>query len=373
MQVTRRAGLLVAATLGVVAVVMLATLMSARSPSARATATPSPSPDSSVVTAMSPTPSATVTARPSPTASPTATPLATPSPTPVLLACSAFAGDEQPVIRLERIFELGLGWVVNVYADGRVITPGIEPYRRTDAAWRVVRQLSPSGVEALLNAITGTGLFGASASYAPVPLPGVDPPGRGGAGYAITLGAGTSAIRVSWTSLFGDDELYYEPSPERELLDTLGEQVVYFADWLPADGWAVTDVCAYEADRFRLFIEAQAWGGAVESLPVDVTEISWPLGGDLLDWGRDVGGARQPPPYLLRCDVVLRDDADLVRRVLRSAGAQVVRDAGLDGAPTVELELGESAGPRIVSVIIRPMLPEERGCTARDLPSLFAI
>lgn len=277
------------------------------------------------------------------------------------------------MIRLERVFELGLGWVVTVYDDGRVVTPGVEPYRSSEGAWRVVRQLSPSGVEALLNAITGTGLFGASASYPPVPLPGVDPPGRGGAGYVITLGAGGSAIRVSWTSLFGDDELYYEPSPERETLDALGEQVVSFADWLPAGGWAIADACAYRADRFRLFIEAQAWGGPVENLPVDVAEISWPLGGELLDWGRDVGAARQAPPYLLRCDVVTRDDADLVRRVLRSAGAQVVRDAGLDGAPSVELNLGESAGPRIVTVVIRPMLPEERGCTARDLPSLFAI
>jgi hypothetical protein len=371
MQLSRRAGIVAAATLAVVAVVMLATLMSAFSPSARATPSPSPSPSPTAVATPSPSPAAT--ASPSPTPTPTATPLATPSPTPALLTCPGFDGTAEPVIRLERIFELGLGWVVHVYADGRVITPGIQPYQGTEGAWRVVRQLSPSGVEALLNEVTATGLFGESASYPPVPLPGVDPPGRGGAGYAITLGSGSSAIRVTWTSLFGDDELYYEPSPERELLDALGERVVDFGAWLPASAWTNADACAYQADRFRVFVEAQAWGGPVENLPVDVTEISWPLGGNLLDWGRDVGGARQPPPYLLRCEVVSRDDADLVRRALRSAGARVVRDAGLDGGPTLELELGEAAGPRIVSVILRPMLPEERGCTARDLPNPFAI
>jgi len=368
MQGSRRAGYILALVAGVVVILVLATLFSAASPSA------SPTPVAAASASTSPTPSP-VTAAPSrsPTPTPTATASApTPGPTPDLVAC-ATAGSSSRVIRLERVFELGIGWIIAVYDDGRVITPGVEPYVANTQSRMVVRQLSPLGIETLLAEITATGLFGESASYEPVPLPGVDPPGRGGAGYTIAIGEGADEVRVGWTSLFGDDALYYEPSPEREQLDQLGEWLVTFADRLASDAWVTADPCAYRADRFRVFVEAQAWGGSLESLPPDVTGVAWPLGGAVLDWGRDVTSARQQPPYLLRCDVVTRDDADLVRRVLRSAGARAVRDAGLDGAAYVELELGDRDGPRIVSVVIQPLLPDERGCTGRDLPNPFAI
>lgn len=274
-------------------------------------------------------------------------------------------------LRVEAISETGRWWVISVYDDGHVITPAPLPGQYDDGTWMVARRLSESGVEQLRAAVLESGLFDHSASYNPVALPGVEPPGRGGGGYTITVGSGGDAIAVSWTSMFPDDALYYQPSPEREALDPLGEHVMAFDSWLPDDAWADRDPCTVQALRFRIYVDAQPYGGALADLPPDIADVPWPFGGEILSWGADVG--YQPPsePYHVeRCGIVPRHDAARLLDELRAAGAlyPFTFATSLDSGPYIEFRLGDRPEIRIIQISIQPVLPDDNRCTIGSQP-----
>jgi len=286
----------------------------------------------------------------------------TPVSTPGSVVCNAT--DEQLAIRLDSFSEIGRHWDFSIYQDGTVLTPGLTPFRPEPDYWIVGRRLMPDGVAQIRTEILATGLFEESRSLGPILLPGKEHPGRGVAGYSITVGAGSEQVVVNWISVSGDDELYYQPSPEREALDQLAPHVVAFEDWLPVEEWQEKAPCGYQAAQFRIFVHAQAWGGSLSDLPADITDVAWPLGGPILDWGNDLELGADP----FRCGVVQRPQAaDLVTRLL-AAGAALLSSPGLDDDRYVALRLGDRSNVRIVDVSVRRMLPGEAGCTIEDHP-----
>ena len=315
-------------------------------------------------------PSPSVSAAPT-SASAAPSPEMTPTSSPAFAGCGPLDESVPLALRVEAISETGRWWVISVYDDGQVLTPALLPGQYDDGAWMVARRLSQSGVAQLRAAVLESGLFEYSASYNPVALPGVEPPGRGGGGFTITVGSGPDAIAVNWTSMFPDDALYYQPSPEREALDPLGEQMLAFDSWLPQDGWDDRDPCMVQALRFRVFIDAQPYGGALADLPPDITDVSWPLGGDILSWGADVG--YQPPgePYhVMRCGIVARTDAFRLVDELRDAGAfdPFTFSTTLDVSNYLELQLGDRAATWIVGIHVQPVLPDDSRCTRDNQP-----
>jgi hypothetical protein len=233
----------------------------------------------------------------------------------------------------------------------------------------LARRLTPAGIAQLRETVTATGLFGTSGSYPGVALPNVEPPGRGIDSYGISLGSGADAVTVYWWSMFPDDALYYEPSPEREALDALGAQLIVFDTWLPDDAWAERELCTVQASRFRVFIFAQPYGGALADLPPDVANVPWPLGGEILSWGADVGDHAPDEPYHAeRCGIAARADASRLVDKLRDAGAFVpffstTLDAGLIGG-----QLGDRAANRILDIYVQPLLPDDDQCTFANFP-----
>jgi len=222
----------------------------------------------------------------------------------------------------------------------------------------------------LRETVTATGLFGESGSYGPVALPNVEPPGRGAPGYGISLGSGTDAVTVHWASTFPDDALYYEPSPEREELDVLGARMIAFDAWLADAGWAEPDPCTVQALRFRLFIFADPYGGALADLPPDVADVPWPLGGEILAWGADVGNhPPDEPSHATRCGIASRADASRLVDELREAGSfdpfsfSTTLDAGF-----IELQLGDRGANRILDIVVQPLLPDDDRCTIANFP-----
>jgi hypothetical protein len=278
-------------------------------------------------------------------------------------------------LRVEHSLDTGRDWVISVYEDGHVLTPGLRSgdYSgdASDGAWMLARRLTPAGVTQLRDEVMATGLFGEGGSYNPVPLPGVEPPGRGASGYAITVGSGADAVLVSWTSMFGDDGLYYKASPEREALDVLGARMIVFDTWLPADGWAERNPCTVQPLRFRVYIDAEPYGGLAADLPPDIADVPWPLGGGMLSWGADVG--YQPPnePYHLeRCGIAIRADASHLVDALREAGAvdPFTFSTTLDAGPYISFALGDRAANRIIQISVQPLLSDDDRCTIANQP-----
>jgi len=305
----------------------------------------------------------------------------TPSPTPgppqaLYAACDDLDETVPLALRVEKWADTGREWLLSVYEDGHVLTPDLTWVEVTDGsevsdgAWMLARRLTPAGIAQLRETVTATGLFGTSGSYGPVALPNVEPPGRGAPGYGISLGSGTDAVTVYWTSMFPDDALYYEPSPEREELDVLGANMIVFDTWLPADAWAEPDPCTVQALRFRVFIFADPYGGALADLPPDIADVPWPLGGEILSWGADVGNQPPDEPYpIVRCGIAARADASRLVDELRKAGAfdPFSSSTTLDAGPFIELQLGDRAANRILDIAVQPLLPDDDQCTIANL------
>lgn len=307
---------------------------------------------------------------------PSVSPTPQPSQDAQYAACTDLDETVPLALRVETLSETGRDWVISVYEDGHVLTPGLAWGDRAgdanDGAWMLARRFTPGGIGQLRDAVMATSLFGESGSYNPVPLPNVEPPGRGGSGYAITVGSGAAAVAVTWTSMFADDALYYEPSPERQELDVLGAHMIVFDTWLADDAWAERDPCTVQALRFRVYIDAQPWGGLLADLPPDMKDVPWPLGGEILAWAADVG--YQPPdePYHVeRCGIISRSDAGRLVDEFRGAGVvdPFTFSTTLDAGPYISLELGDRAATRIIQIFVQPLLPDDGHCSRDNHPA----
>jgi hypothetical protein len=316
-----------------------------------------------------------VACQPSTTPQPSSPSSETPAPLPspselAFLDCDADSTHEPGVLalRLEHFTDIGRDWVISVYEDGRILTPGLTPYELSTEAWMLVRRLTASGVDSMLSEIEATGLFETSASYNPVPLPGVEPPGHGASGFTIWLG-GEDPVVVTWTSVFPDEETYYQPSPERETLDELGAHLVDMDTWLPDDAWSSREPCPYRPPTFRVIVaNPEPWGGSLDDLPADIADVAWPPGGDILTWADPFDEAGSDPEIDGRCGTLPRSEAESLVSDLDAAGAEVSANANnLDGGPLVDIRLGDRAESSFVDVLVRPLLPDESGCVGASL------
>jgi hypothetical protein len=308
------------------------------------------------------------TTQPSPSAS--LAPISSPSASEAVFDCEAESTHESGTLalRLEHHTDIGRDWVISIYQDGRILTPGLTPYELSGESWMLVRRLTSAGVESLVSEVVASGLFETSASYPPVPLPGVEPPGHGVSGFTIGLG-GEDPVVVTWTSVFPDEETYYQPSPEREILDELGAHLVDMDTWLSDDAWASREPCPYRATTFRVIVaNPEPWGGSLDDLPADIADVEWPPGGDIWAWADPFDEAGSDPEIDGRCGILARSEAQSLVTDLAEAGAEVSGNVDdLDIAPYVQLRLGDRAETSFVDITVRPLLPDESSCEGASL------
>lgn len=167
---------------------------------------------------------------------PLATPAATPSPDASSPQPSTQPIADGLVVRLDGAGEAGQVHLLTVFADGRVLIA--RPDGRGGMSPPVERRLTAAGVELVRDELAATGLTDTSATYMPVPNPGVEPPGFGGAGPSLEVGLPDGGTAVITWYLFADiDQDYFQPQPEAEALDALAARLSSLEDWLPADAW----------------------------------------------------------------------------------------------------------------------------------------
>jgi hypothetical protein len=281
---------------------------------------------------------------PSPIQSPTAepSPSSTPSPSPSLEP-SAEPSATALVFRLLGGGEGGRIHLVTVLDDGLVITS--DP---TGATPPEKRRLTAAGVLLVRDELDGTGLTDTSGDYQPVPNPGVEPPPYGGAGPSLEVGQpGGETVVITWF-LFGDTEQdYFQPQPEAEALEALAARLSTLDEWLPASAWADANATLYEPASYRMVINAQAWGGSPDDLPVERDTVSWPLDVEMANFGEVVN----PAPDEIRCGFVDAAEGASVIDALEAAGATPTEGTYLS------FQLGDRATGRVVTINLEPILP----------------
>ena len=128
------------------------------------------------------------------------------------------------VVRLDGAGEAGRVHLLTVFDDGRVLLA--RPDGQGGMSAPVERRLTAAGVELVRAELAATGLTDASADYNPVPNPGVEPPGYGGAGPSLEVGLPDGGTAVITWYLFADTEQdYWQPQPEAEALDALAARL----------------------------------------------------------------------------------------------------------------------------------------------------
>ena len=320
--------------------------------------TPSPSTTAAAPATPTTTTRATAvpTASPSPSPSRTAAPTASRTPAPV----PSFAQSDL-VVRVDLHTDIPGGFTtVVVSADGTYVT--------TPADWisdRYVRTLTPEGVGLVRDRIAATRLFGADAGYAFRRKPGVtgEPLGHGTSGVQVSFWDGTRVVHVSTALLVGDDERYYDMSPEGTTLAALAQALRAPETWLPATAWRDATSRPYVARYYRLVT-----GGTLATAPdpaFDLAFVAWPFATPLASFGDAIvpsGQIAVAGPQLwfidapVRCAVLTRDDALLIRDALFAARAPIWT-YGSDAFAVQGILDG-----RNIALIATPMLPASMTC-----------
>lgn len=299
----------------------------------------------------SPSPSAVPSATSSqavPSASPSAQP---PSPVPtepavaedgLLLRVVSFGGGPTDPASL-------LPWAT-LMADGTIIwRPADDEF---DLTGYVTRKLTPDGLSELRQHIFGDGLLDADATHQLEPLPDVEPPGRGVAVHTFTVGEGADTVVVNSVQWLGDEEeaAYYHPAPERQALDALARQLRDPESLVREDAWE-GPAAAYEAPDYQLVIrttrDAPPYGNP------DVADIPIPFEGALDEYGVEIG---DPEPPADRCGVISRDEAAAIVDALTELGFAETDSVGLDRATFASPDWADGNG--VVSLYLFPRMPD---------------
>jgi hypothetical protein len=222
----------------------------------------------------------------------------------------------------------------SLFGDGTLIVPGaqIELYPGPALPAISSRQVDEAGIQAILeHAIAVTRNI---------------PADLNDLGYMGIADASTTVITVSAGGVdrtiraYALSELTERPDgmPEREYQARLSLQELVATltgptEWLPEGSLGPEG--AYEASAGRLFVGDYR---KMDDLAQD--PMPWPLSAGLADFGDPI------PPDGMRCGVVEGEDWDTV----------------LDSATTAnQLTPWTDAGDRY-SILVRPLLPDERGC-----------
>jgi hypothetical protein len=220
---------------------------------------------------------------PSPGASAPPTEAASSSPEP-----TAVPSDAALVMQLHGPGEAGPVHLITILDNGVVISS--EPAL-------MERQLTAAGVQLVRDEMAATELTDASATYDPVPNPGVEPPGYGGSGSILEVGVpGGENILITWY-LFNDppEQDFFQPQPEAEALEALSARLATLEEWLPASAWADDTVAPYEPVSYLMAIDTQPRGPDEDSW-VEIDTVVWPLDEAIGDFGElsdpDIDGVR---------------------------------------------------------------------------------
>lgn len=284
-------------------------------------------------------------------ASPSAEPTATPPP-PVatepatsgdalLLRVVTLGGPTDPASMLPGI---------TVTADGTVIW---RPVSTTFFEGYLTRRLTTDGLAELRELAFGDGLLDADATHELEPLPGAEPPGRGGFAHTFTVGEGADRVVVTSVGWLGDEEeaAYYEPSPERRALDELANGLRDPEALLSEDAWE-GPAATYEAEDYLLVLTAY------RDVPPfgnpDVSQVPLPIDGAPDEFGEAYGDVQSPPA---RCAVIGRDDAAAVVEALTTLGVADENSVGMDRATAASLDWADGNGT--VDLWLLPRMPGE--------------
>ena len=246
-----------------------------------------------------------------------------------------------------RLVQVGdVGWIypvaqLTVMTDGRVVTPPTE----ASPTWQQ-RTLTADGVDAVLERVTRTGLFAASADFPMIPRPGAsEAPGMGASEITVTVGAASAQVTVSGVAWFGDEfeATYNMPSPAREALTELAGALADLS-WLPDGAWLDAEPVPY-LPATQLLITAWQIGGVGEGPAVD--DVAWPFDGPLAEFGEALS---QSSIEMLRCGTV---DAAAVDAIV----TELNRLTGTE-APPGEYSAQLRADAASVELFLRPQLPD---------------
>jgi hypothetical protein len=262
--------------------------------------------------------------KPKPTTSSASTSTASPASTPTALPA------EGPLVRVRfeghTISPVEL-WTAAVNRDGRFVWEAVSD----DGSSRLERQLSPSGIELVTEAIEGEPALDRDGQYPLVPIEGTDAGGHGRAWWYFTAWPAGREVQVSVESLQGLDA-YYREAPEGERLSTLATLLSDPEAWLPTDAWAGA-ARTWEPDDYLVRIVLE---------PSDN-----PTGPSLADLG-------------LPFDVRTVGEGDASSRCAVLTGDQLPGLAGPDGA---YLQLAWPEARLIVTMTVTPRLEGDPGCS----------
>ena len=301
------------------------------------------------------TPSASTTPSVTPTVSAEATETASPSPTPV--SAELPTGPADAVMSFTPRCDVVppvVAPATTVLEDGRVIW-------RTDDGTYVVRQLTTASLEDFRAEVESSGLFAASAFYEPVRRPGTpEPPGHGACLWSFIFSDGEGEpVEVSSIMWFGDEEesTYYQPSPERETLHSLAEQVMDPTTWYGDEGWVQAEAVPFEPEEYMVIATVTVPQLATQGAP-DFDDVSWPFDAPPDEFGT-VFGVAQPPT---RCDVADVAAIEILADELAAAGLEQFENRPISGAGAA---LPWAARSAAVDLSIWILLPDGRpGCAS---------
>jgi hypothetical protein len=269
------------------------------------------------------------------------------------------SGPEDPILQVEAGGFYGpLAWTFrelpsfSLYGDGRLIVPAprIERYPAPVLQGLTVRRMSEEAVQAILAEACDAGLLGANRDY----------PGEG-----MGTDAGTTTFTVNAegerqvVSVYSFEEHpKYAPWGERGARTRLRDFVSLLSSpekWLPPGSFGEEE--AFTPDRLRIFTTPYELRSGEflpplnedfpEPPPGQLPEVDWPLAESIAAFGEpqdpDQGGTET-----VRCGVV------------RGEALEAMLDAAEEAS---EFSPWLSDGRRY-GLVLRPLLPEERGCLA---------
>lgn len=274
-----------------------------------------------------------------------ATPAPTPSPSPTTSAGSIDPpqGDSQDlVLRID----MGGGLAgpdqnaltipqVSIYADGRVISQGVQIliYPGPALPPLMLSRLSPAGLAQVLDAAAEAGLTGGDRHY---PLRGI--PDAHTTTFSVAVGGETHVVTVEALGIEAghEDQLDATELQARQAMLEFQGSLTDLRSWLGTD--VIADGLTYEFDELRVFARP---GLPPEEPDLVQPDLEWPL-------SEPLASAGQPYPMGedARCLTVSGDDLLTLLPLAMSAN---------------QLTLWESDGARY-EVLFRPLLPDETGC-----------
>lgn len=167
--------------------------------------------------------------------------------------------------------------------------------------------------------------------------------------HTFTAGQGDAQVVVTSVQWLGDDEesTYYVPSPEREQLDRLAQDLRDPEGLVGADAWA-GPAAAYEATEYMLFLTPYRDVPPYDT--ADVSEIRLPVEGPLDEYGVVASGSDLP---VTRCGLISHAEAAAIAQDLAATGFEQV---GLDQVTSASLDWAEGSGA--VDLVLLPRMPD---------------